>query len=102
MGQAFTAMLTRAFQHTAARRRLAEAAPILLDTIAVSTHSRPKAAGHCVRRYTAYLRLFQHTAARRRLGIALLRWCRLLLVSTHSRPKAAGLALATASSTVSP
>ena len=57
---------------------------------AVSTHSRPKAAGRgksspCMRK-----RQFQHTAARRRLGQAVTQSVHRLAVSTHSRPKAAG------------
>ena len=56
------------FQHTAARRRLGRGGAGLLARLAVSTHSRPKAAGW-------HLHL---TAART------------IPVSTHSRPKAAG------------
>ena len=55
------------FQHTAARRRLEAYSAKLAEVSAVSTHSRPKAAG-------------KSTLAFRR------DW----LVSTHSRPKAAG------------
>ena len=54
------------FQHTAARRRLPSLAPFALKDVAVSTHSRPKAAADRYR--PAYGRV---------------------LVSTHSRPKAA-------------
>ena len=59
----------------------------------VSTHSRPKAAG-CVSYAgnTADV-VFQHTAARRRLDCRLAARCRSLKVSTHSRPKAAGKVL---------
>ena len=57
---------------------------------AVSTHSRPKAAGR-IRFLILYTyRLFQHTAARRRLVIQSLQDNILEPVSTHSRPKAAG------------
>ena len=56
------------FQHTAARRRLEAYSAKLAEVSAVSTHSRPKAAG-------------KSTLAFRR------DW----LVSTHSRPKAAVL-----------
>ena len=35
------------FQHTAARRRLAEKVTVIGANAMVSTHSRPKAAGHC-------------------------------------------------------
>ena len=55
------------FQHTAARRRLAAVFPAECLFRAVSTHSRPKAAGVQMVRFTP------ETA-----------------VSTHSRPKAAG------------
>ena len=100
------------FQHTAARRRLENGYEIHRCHHAVSTHSRPKAAGfftasmrlafswfqHTAARRrldqpfhsTAVVTQFQHTAARRRLGRR--RGCirRRLQVSTHSRPKAAG------------
>ena len=36
------------FQHTAARRRLADVKLAWVLTLRVSTHSRPKAAGHIV------------------------------------------------------
>ena len=55
------------FQHTAARRRLADVEKTQDDLETVSTHSRPKAAG-AVRTWD--------TVSER--------------VSTHSRPKAAG------------
>ena len=55
------------FQHTAARRRLAQVKGRASRKICVSTHSRPKAAGRLI---DVHLR-----------G---------LIVSTHSRPKAAG------------
>ena len=58
------------FPHTAARRRLVVASLLAGTVTAVSTHSRPKAAG---KEQLEKLRLEQ--------------------VSTHSRPKAAGLAL---------
>ena len=63
----------RMFQHTAARRRLVQfrGQPRLL--LPVSTHSRPKAAG-CATTTSAIRRFwFQHTAARRRLGRGLQR-----------------------------
>ena len=56
-----------AFQHTAARRRLAQRWARFGDRLLVSTHSRPKAAGALSDK--AYNQL---------------------QVSTHSRPKAAG------------
>ena len=121
------------FQHTAARRRLEimddfntssfsfntqppEGGWIFRqrfrDGFAVSTHSRPKAAGYvkcsltfwlvtfqhtAARRrldpcadFLKFLLMFQHTAARRRLEMRLDRRVYSLQVSTHSRPKAAG------------
>ena len=56
----------------------------------VSTHSRPKAAGHCVSFVRAFVAVFQHTAARRRL-VFNINHLSSLQVSTHSRPKAAGV-----------
>ena len=55
------------FQHTAARRRLDDCSIQFVDLIAVSTHSRPKAAGKNCLSWSVSLR-FQHTAARRRLA----------------------------------
>ena len=55
------------FQHTAARRRLEVQAGFYGQRRYVSTHSRPKAAGYCIK----VLGKMTH-------------------VSTHSRPKAAG------------
>ena len=55
------------FQHTAARRRLAASLCSVAQFHAVSTHSRPKAAGQNMSRFAVFER-----------------------VSTHSRPKAAG------------
>ena len=101
------------FQHTAARRRLGPSAMQHDGLMAVSTHSRPKAAGagllhrcpsdsrfntqppeggwEAVQSLPLNLYLFQHTAARRRLAILhTLLWAQ-VCVSTHSRPKAAGL-----------
>ena len=84
-----------------------------LPWVAVSTHSRPKAAGSrpyltlCVfvcfntqppeggwQGYTvgyAEYTGFQHTAARRRLGLVAELPKGVQVVSTHSRPKAAGV-----------
>ena len=56
------------FQHTAARRRLGKNDRSGSFTLRVSTHSRPKAAGHASKRLCNHF-LFQHTAARRRLEI---------------------------------
>ena len=55
------------FQHTAARRRLVFAPSVLVSSVVVSTHSRPKAAGPWYQK-RGRLHGFQHTAARRRLG----------------------------------
>ena len=55
------------FQHTAARRRLDCIMRQMQHFIGVSTHSRPKAAGHFEISHSM-LSMFQHTAARRRLG----------------------------------
>ena len=55
------------FQHTAARRRLDLPQPAHFEPFAVSTHSRPKAAG-CHRAIVSSDCQFQHTAARRRLA----------------------------------
>ena len=83
-------LIKQKFQHTAARRRLAAALAAADNLLAVSTHSRPKAAGHGTPPKRGR-KWFQHTAARRRLGVQhalpLLRPA----VSTHSRPKAAGV-----------
>ena len=65
-----------AFQHTAARRRLAGCADGDGCLIAVSTHSRPKAAGKMNANQINEM-----------------------MVSTHSRPKAAGSVTMTAKKT---
>ena len=86
----FAVRLWPKFQHTAARRRLAGGRLLLQRPFAVSTHSRPKAAGlpaprtrgtmcsfntqppeggwQNICRRSCRQRRFQHTAARRRLG----------------------------------
>ena len=56
----------------------------------VSTHSRPKAAGPAITDLSFTLFLFQHTAARRRLVNTPAGGSVDCVVSTHSRPKAAG------------
>ena len=61
----------RAFQHTAARRRLGHVLYRVRRTRHVSTHSRPKAAGARLNKYTG-TKKFQHTAARRRLEVVYL------------------------------
>ena len=58
----------QAFQHTAARRRLANRGGRDSDSNCVSTHSRPKAAGVFCRNEECSGFVFQHTAARRRLA----------------------------------
>ena len=101
------------FQHTAARRRLEQWQFYPHPVHQVSTHSRPKAAGHDFMRVLQRRDKFQHTAARRRLEVFytashtlavsfntqppeggwVVKWCfiaTIALVSTHSRPKAAG------------
>ena len=127
------------FQHTAARRRLAIQVTTTcakgcfntqppeggwgatmnrsVSASAVSTHSRPKAAGKRLTTITVYrdvsthsrpkaagyefcnpyitLEEFQHTAARRRLGFQYHDNLPLNYVSTHSRPKAAGTTYST-------
>ena len=55
------------FQHTAARRRLRPPADVPKNRMAVSTHSRPKAAASRATTQADGYALFQHTAARRRL-----------------------------------
>ena len=55
----------------------------------VSTHSRPKAAGKDAQEMIIH-REFQHTAARRRLALSSTDIEIDSRVSTHSRPKAAG------------
>ena len=99
------------FQHTAARRRLVAVAAMSAPALAVSTHSRPKAAEvpypyrnhradvstHSRPKAAAEAKMnqvaeweFQHTAARRRLKRHH-HPVRGFTVSTHSRPKAADL-----------
>ena len=77
------------FQHTAARRRLAECAVLVFAFSCVSTHSRPKAAGTLpsfpVRRW----RVSTHSRPKA-AGFFRIPKFSPLVVSTHSRPKAAG------------
>ena len=101
------------FQLTAARTRLAALATATMQESMVSTHSRPKAAGHTLRRPCRGDQ-FQLTAARRRLECICNYFADIvgfnsqppeggwnasaiilpiLSVSTHSRPKAAGVAI---------
>ena len=77
------------FQHTAARRRLGCAARASRPSSAVSTHSRPKAAGPACRRTRPRIQVSTHSrpkAAGDKYAIPMAN----LGVSTHSRPKAAG------------
>ena len=78
------------FQHTAARRRLVPNRPFPAKRRAVSTHSRPKAAGLYLDLDNMSIFEFQHTAARRRLAESSVSIAPIHAVSTHSRPKAAG------------
>ena len=100
------------FQLTAARRRLEGDYQQMAETVQVSTHSRPKAAGaQSVRRMVFHggfnsqppeggwlsapasgnsAQPFQLTAARRRLEAVIKDVNGEQYVSTHSRPKAAG------------
>ncbi len=84
-------VISRRFQHTAARRRLVSSPlPLLLDE-SVSTHSRPKAAGAGVRLVQAYQRVSTHSRPKA-AGLMQLFSKHKNAVSTHSRPKAAGCA----------
>ena len=75
------------FQHTAARRRLQ--LPILPhEKQQVSTHSRPKAAGHSDRRYKLDRKVSTHSRPKAAEPDAK-RFKPEDVVSTHSRPKAA-------------
>ena len=77
------------FQHTAARRRLVDAAANAVQSAAVSTHSRPKAAG-CLF-FVVCLHATVSTHSRPKAAGALrTTWRAKFTVSTHSRPKAAG------------
>ena len=63
------------FQHTAARRRLAQNGTHGTGQYPVSTHSRPKAAGRG-KTMNNKPQQFQHTAARRRLAAPQRKTCR--------------------------
>ena len=85
--------LFRRFQHTAARRRLAQQIPLNVS-IASSFNTQPPEGGWFSLRPLALLPTwFQHTAARRRLAYQTGKAVREEKVSTHSRPKAAGASL---------
>ena len=70
------------FQHTAARRRLASYQSKPEAHLAVSTHSRPKAAGR-PRPNIKPTHKFQHTAARRRLAFYKGRWVAIYCFNTQ-------------------
>ena len=77
------------FQHTAARRRLAECAVLVFAFACVSTHSRPKAAGNSLGNLSHRVLVSTHSrpkAAGNKVG----HFSVSSSVSTHSRPKAAG------------
>ena len=78
------------FQHTAARRRLAQQSQLLPHPIHVSTHSRPKAAGNDMKPIFQRRKSFNTQPPE---GGWVFCGCSLeeSQVSTHSRPKAAGL-----------
>ena len=77
------------FQHTAARRRLAN--KMGMRTL-LEWFQHTAARRRLANRFKTILAvsLFQHTAARRRLAAFVARQVELEKVSTHSRPKAAG------------
>ena len=77
------------FQHTAARRRLADGIRVVVVEVEVSTHSRPKAAGFQALPASLPCRVSTHSRPKaagspKRLS------GQVPNVSTHSRPKAAG------------
>ncbi len=86
----FRTVFPRLFQLTAARRRLVAEKRTTSSCMAVSTHSRPKAAGIRIERDNDKITVSTHSrpkaAGRRANQVA-----RAVAVSTHSRPKAAGL-----------
>ena len=85
----FRTVFPRLFQLTAARRRLVAEKRTTSSCMAVSTHSRPKAAGIRIERDNDKITVSTHSrpkaAGRRANQVA-----RAVAVSTHSRPKAAG------------
>ena len=78
-----------AFQHTAARRRLARAGRVPNAHLGVSTHSRPKAAGMNVATVQNIVSVSTHSRPKA-AGWLLIPYPNRGPVSTHSRPKAAG------------
>ena len=79
-----------AFQHTAARRRLAVFAVHRFNDFFVSTHSRPKAAGNCQNLLTISKPSFNTQPPEGGWQVGQYRLYQNAPVSTHSRPKAAG------------
>ena len=81
----------RAFQHTAARRRLGtKCRQLLVHRMFQHTAARRRLG--FVTKSRKLLHWFQHTAARRRLAALYSVQTGYVRVSTHSRPKAAGFA----------
>ena len=81
--------LSKKFQHTAARRRLDFPRIPLPSDAAVSTHSRPKAAGTSYTRFCFFCNCF-NTQPPEGGWVLKAEKSRFIKVSTHSRPKAAG------------
>ena len=77
------------FQHTAARRRLVLVAGSRNRRVAVSTHSRPKAAGSLIPPSISGDSVSTHSRPKA-AGAPYLKGVESIDVSTHSRPKAAG------------
>ena len=78
------------FQHTAARRRLVKRGIAAVPQLAVSTHSRPKAAGRSNATRQPFLSVsFNTQPPEGGWDAGDLKMCD-AKVSTHSRPKAAG------------
>ena len=80
------------FQHTAARRRLATGTTTAPCAAAVSTHSRPKAAGTSTVKTASNGNVSTHSRPKA-AGPGLISISSGKTVSTHSRPKAAGASL---------
>ena len=80
---------SRMFQLTAARRRLVGYRAVQLEPLAVSTHSRPKAAGAVQAQEQIQQAVSTHSRPKA-AGYTLAQYAAHECVSTHSRPKAAG------------
>ena len=76
------------FQHTAARRRLQQISLKLTPDVAVSTHSRPKAAAVGRKHNLAMCIVSTHSRPKAAASTSY-RFATSMNVSTHSRPKAA-------------